>query len=119
LVARSFSSSRDAFAVDLIRREVLSRNRRALILYGAGHFFRKVVSQSIVTLLEAEHLKIFTIWTNAAAEMTTMQPSVAGWPVPSMTRVRGIVHGHGRALKPHFQNACGASPSSGRHLPTA
>lgn len=87
------ASSRDAFAVDLIRREVLARNRRVLALYGAGHFFRKVISESMVTLLEEANVKPFTIWTNAAAEMSAFQSDVARWPVPSLTRLRGTTLG--------------------------
>jgi hypothetical protein len=87
------AANRDAFAVDLIRREVLARNRRVLALYGAGHFFRKVISESMVTLLEEAKIKPFTIWTNAAAEMATMQPDVSKWPVPSLARLRGTILG--------------------------
>jgi hypothetical protein len=86
-------ADRDRFAVDLIRREVLARNRRVLALYGAGHFFRRVINQSIITLLEDEQTKAFTIWTNAAVEMATMQADIAGWPVPSLTHVRGTLLG--------------------------
>ena len=46
-------SDRDWFGADLVRREVLAKKRRALLLYGAGHCFRKPRTQSIVTLLEA------------------------------------------------------------------
>ena len=65
------SSSRDVFGVELVRREVLSKDRRALLLYGAGHFFRKVANRSIVTLLEGSQTKVFTIWTNAAFELAS------------------------------------------------
>jgi len=87
------ASGRDAFAVDLIRREVLARNRRVLAIYGAGHFFRKVISESMVTLLEEAKVKPFTIWTNAAAELSAFQADVARWPVPSLTRLRGTTLG--------------------------
>ena len=87
------AANRDQFGVDLIRKEVLARNRRVLALYGAGHFFRKVISESMVTILEEGKTKPFTIWTNAAAEMATMQSDVAKWPVPSLARLRGTVLG--------------------------
>jgi hypothetical protein len=87
------AANRDQFAVDLIRREVLARNRRVLALYGAGHFFRKVISESMVTILEEGKTTPFTIWTNAAADMAVMQPDVAKWPVPSLARLRGTVLG--------------------------
>ena len=83
------SSSRDIFGVELLRREVLSKNRRALLLYGAGHFFRKVASRSIVTLLEGSQTKMFTIWTNAAFELASAQADVQNWPMPSLTLIRG------------------------------
>ena len=87
-------SDRDRFAADLLRREVFAKNRRALALYGAGHFFRKVISQSLVTLLENGQTKVFTIWTNAAADMASMHADVAQWPVPSLVHVRGTILGH-------------------------
>lgn len=84
---------RDAFGADLIRREVLGKKQRALVLYGAGHFFRRPHSQSIVTLLEANEARVFSIWTNAAAELSGLQPDVAGWPKPSLALLRGTVLG--------------------------
>jgi DNA-binding TFAR19-related protein (PDSD5 family) len=86
-------ADRDRFAVDLVRKEVFAENRKVLALYGAGHLFRKVISESLVTLLEDGKTKVFTIWTNAAAEMATMQPDVGTWPVPSLTHVRGTILG--------------------------
>jgi hypothetical protein len=86
------SSSRDGFADDLIRREVLTKNRRALLLYGAAHLFRRVVHQSIVTRLEPQ-TPVFTVWTNAATELAALQPDVATWPVPSLTKIRGTILG--------------------------
>jgi hypothetical protein len=83
------TSSRDQFAVELVRREVLAKNRRAIAFYGAGHFFRKVVSQSIVTILEGSNTKVFTIWTNAAFELASVQADVKSWPVPSLALLRG------------------------------
>ena len=93
------SSSRDVFAVDLVRREVLLKNRRALLLYGAGHFFRKVANRSIVTLLEASQAKLFTIWTNAAFELSGLQSDVQAWPVPSLTLISGTPLGQAGLAK--------------------
>jgi hypothetical protein len=86
-------ADRDRFAVELIRREVLAKDRHVLALYGAGHLFRKVISHSLITLIEDGQTKAFTIWTNAAAEMSTMQADVAAWPAPSLALVRGTVLG--------------------------
>lgn len=87
------TSDQDWFGAELVRREVLAKNRRALALYGAAHFFRKVVNQSLVTILEKSQTKLFTIWTNAATELASLQPDVETWPVPSLARVRGTVLG--------------------------
>jgi hypothetical protein len=86
-------ANRDRFALDLIRKEVLAKNRRVLMLYGAGHLFRKVISESIITLFEDGKAKAFTVWTNAAAEMSQMQADVAAWPVPSVAHLRGTILG--------------------------
>jgi hypothetical protein len=37
----SFVSRRDAFAAELIAREVVGKGQKALLIYGAGHFWRK------------------------------------------------------------------------------
>ena len=87
------NSSRDVFGTELVRREVLAKNRRAVAFYGAGHFFRKVVSRSMVTLLEGSQTKVFTIWTNAAFELASVQADVEKWPVPSLALLRGTTLG--------------------------
>ncbi len=87
------AADRDLFAAGLIRTEVLARKRRVLALYGAGHFFRKVISSSLVTILEQDKIPVFTVWTNAAAEMASMQRDVATWPVPSLAQLEGTTLG--------------------------
>ena len=59
--------SRDRFAADLIQREVLSKPRRALVIYGEGHFLRQPPpgGSNIVTRPGASsQSRIFTIWTH-------------------------------------------------------
>ena len=70
------TSDRDWFGAELIKREVLAKNRRALVLYGAAHFFRKVDQPIDRDDLEASQAKVFTIWTNAAFELSTVQSDV-------------------------------------------
>ena len=103
-------SSRDVFGADLLHREVLSKNRRALALYGAGHFFRKVANRSIVTLLEGSQAKLFTIWTNAAFELSGLQSDVQTWPVPSLALIRGTPLGQAGLAKYLGPNAGDVSP---------
>jgi hypothetical protein len=85
-------------AVDVITHEVLSRNRRALVIYGDGHFLRyskwagtgpDPAHPTLLNRIEQEGVGAFTIWTNTTVELERMQRDVASWPVPSLTMVRG------------------------------
>jgi hypothetical protein len=84
---------RDGFGAALIAEEVVAKKRRALVLYGAGHFFRKPRTQSIVTILEAAHTPVFSIWTNVAAELSKFDDAVAAWKAPSLATLRGTILG--------------------------
>jgi hypothetical protein len=86
-------NQRERFPADLIRREVLGKQRRGLLIYGDGHLFRVPVSENIVSLLEAEaKTRIFIVGTPlsypAASDLTTLQKNVAAWPVPSLAVLR-------------------------------
>ncbi|HKQ12639.1 MAG TPA: hypothetical protein VJT80_04355 [Steroidobacteraceae bacterium] len=89
--------NRDGYAADLIRREVLGKGRRALIVYGALHFQRKVVwanygsewpeSDTLVMQLESQAPRaVFTIW----RVTTSMQvPSYfTAWRLPSLAQLK-------------------------------
>lgn len=85
---------REQAVVDVIKREVLARNRRALVIYGDGHFLRytKWVGSdhpTLVSMIEREGTKAFSVWTNTTVELERMQWSIASWPIPSLTLVRG------------------------------
>ncbi len=98
---------RDAFAADLVRREILARHRRALLLYADGHFFRKgeetvpdwmVVKRKpeepLVSQLEKTHPgTIFNIGTPTSADLATFQPDVANWRAPSIAVLQGTTLG--------------------------
>lgn len=84
--------------IEVIKREVLSRNRRALVIYGDGHFRRYSkwrgdpegpARPTLLNSIESEGIKVFSIWGNTTVELERMQRSVASWPVPSLTVVRG------------------------------
>ena len=91
--AGKWLAERDSFPVDLIRREVLSRHRRALIVYGGMHLQRKQMNFNysdadgftIVAELERSHAvdHVFNIWTNTNRDLQTIQDT-SGWPVPSL-----------------------------------
>ena len=93
---------RDAFAADLVRREILAKHRRALLLYADGHLFRKgeetvpdwmVVKRKpeepLVSQLEKTHPgTIFNIGAPTDADLTTFQPDVANWHAPSIALLK-------------------------------
>ena len=84
--------------VDVIKREVLSTNRRALVVYGDGHLRRYSkwrgstegpAPPTLLNRIEAEGTRAFSIWTNTTVELERMQKDIATWPIPSLTIVRG------------------------------
>lgn len=87
----------------LIQRDVLAKGRRALVVYGQMHLQRKQLASNydmshplahtIVSLLEGAGIKVFTVWGNARADLETLQPTIAGWPRPSVAYVRGTLLG--------------------------
>jgi hypothetical protein len=98
-----FMLMRDSYPAELIQREILAKGRRALIVYGQGHLQRKQmlsnydmshpVAQTIVSLLESGGVNVFTVWGNTRVDLETLQASIASWPRPSLTLVRGNVLG--------------------------
>jgi hypothetical protein len=93
----------DDSTVAIIQREVLAKKRRALVVYGDVHFWRKnaywplhdrdkaekdfnTAPNSIVALLEKNGTKVFSVHSNADTEVdfSKLQPDVASWRVPSL-----------------------------------
>jgi hypothetical protein len=93
--------AREAYPADLIRREVIAKSRRALIVYGSGHFHRGNPARNyepegtIVSLLErAPKINVFAIWTSERdKDLTALQPDTASWPAPSVAILRGTLLG--------------------------
>jgi hypothetical protein len=88
--------NRDRHPADVIRREVLAKQRRALVIYGEGHLARP--SRSIVQLLESSATtKVFTIASPismpTATPLTTLEANAGAWPVPSIAMLRGTALG--------------------------
>ena len=93
---------RDAYAVDVIRTEVLARKRRALIIYGDQHLVRKntVVNapdewaRGIVARLEMAKLaSVFSVHTESRMDLAALQPDIASWPRPSLAMLAGTTIG--------------------------
>jgi hypothetical protein len=92
-----WGDQRETFAADLIRREVLSKQRRALVVYGLMHFQRKnertnyATADFLTGLLESDGAtKVFAIWTVGRdhTDLKALQTDVSTWPVPSLAILR-------------------------------
>ena len=81
---------RDSHPADLIRREVLAKNRHALVIYGEGHFQARTErpAQSLAGLLEAAGARVFTI-SSTFADLSAFQPDVTTWRPPAFALLRG------------------------------
>jgi hypothetical protein len=84
-------------AVDVIKQEVLSKKRRALVLYGDGHLRRYSkwrgsdgpAQPTLLNRIEAEGTKVFSIWANTTVDLAALQKDVSTWAIPSLTIVQG------------------------------
>jgi hypothetical protein len=91
----------DAHALSVIQREVIAKQRRALLIYGDMHLVRRDPfgvtdsPESIVAGLErVAQKRAFSIWTHTSGgDLAALQKSVATWPVPSLTPLHGSVLG--------------------------
>ena len=88
-----WSEQRESYPVDLLKREVLTKHRRALVIYGDGHFFRRSPYGSIVAGVEKGGGKAFAIATITDADLEARQASVSTWPRPSLSMLQGTVLG--------------------------
>lgn len=84
---RRRQSERNSYPAALVQREVLARQRRALLIWGDGHLQRRPAS--LVGMLEARAgIRVFSISTNTSVDLRNLEPAVAGWPVPSLSMLR-------------------------------
>ena len=81
---------RGPHAAEVIRREILAKNRRALIVYGDGHFEGRDIKglRSLLTVVESDpKVRMFTI-SNSFVDLPKMLAIASTWSVPSLIRVR-------------------------------
>ena len=76
---------------EVTRREVLARNRRALLVYGAGHLWRQhVAGVTLVDRLDAiAPGQVFTVMTHPGANVAVVQPEEELEQVPALLLTRG------------------------------
>jgi len=91
-------NQRNAFAAELVRKEVLAKHRSALLIYGDGHLFRKgeetvpawyidktKPEEPLVSQLERTNPgAVFSIGAPTGSDLTKFQPDVANWHAPSI-----------------------------------
>ena len=100
---RPWLAQRDPHAVEVIRREVLAKKRKALVIYGDMHFQRRNIASNydmtspmahgIVSLLEQDGVRVFSVWTTGGPALAKLQADAASWPAPSIALTRGALLG--------------------------
>jgi hypothetical protein len=80
---------RDSSAASIVRDQVLAKRRRALVIYGEGHFWRHNAGNNLVSRLEAEGTKVFTVSAPIMTDLASIQPRISSWPRPSLALLPG------------------------------
>jgi hypothetical protein len=91
----AYYPQRSSNAATVIQREVLENNRRALVVYGAGHLLStgRLGANTLVDILKRDpKVRIFTI-SNGYPDVSRFEAGVA-WPVPSLILVKGTTLGN-------------------------
>jgi hypothetical protein len=109
------AGDRDSCAAEIIQHEVLDKQRRALVIYGGMHLLRKnlcwqaknqaqVAQQfnplpsSVVSLLESQGTKVYSVWVPVLIDLATMQPESSSWHKPSLVLIEGTPLGEASFL---------------------
>jgi len=99
---RPVPGARSTYVVGLIKQEILDKGRRALIIYGTQHLFRKNANpnaaddwaRGLVAQLERPGIsKVFTVYPETHADLRSQQAGVASWPIPSLAVLQGTTLG--------------------------
>ncbi len=89
--------NRDRYPAELIRREVLAKQRRALVIYGEAHLVPAEPEHRAVPRELRHYDKVFTIASPfsmaTAIDPTTLQADAGSWRVPGLVILRGTVLG--------------------------
>jgi len=99
---RKWIDMREWIPAAVIETEVIAKQRRALVVYGHGHYQRRDVrsnyeslghlTDSLVSLFEAATAtRMFIVFRDAG--LASIQPDIEKWPTPSFATVRGTVLG--------------------------
>jgi hypothetical protein len=104
--AQTWAEARGTHIADVARREVLAKQRRALMIFGEGHLFRRnprmnyerepddLPGPFVAVLERTPGVTLFTISSLAAyKDLRTIQADVDSWRTPSLALLRGTVLG--------------------------
>ncbi|HKB95712.1 MAG TPA: hypothetical protein VKB94_02615 [Rhizomicrobium sp.] len=86
---------RDTYPAELIEREILAKNKKALVIYGAGHMGIYTPDPVLRMLIDAKHpgaLFVVTPYVGYAQKdcAARFERHIKGWPTPSLvTPIRG------------------------------
>jgi hypothetical protein len=93
---------RESHPVEVIRREVVAKKRRALVVYGGFHLLRtgdgslptRPLRETLIGRLErTAGIKTFTIWRGATSQIQKLQTDAGGWPAPTFALLAGTIMG--------------------------
>jgi len=93
---RAATRARGNYKEDVIRREVLAKDRRALLIFGDGHFMGRGEGVGVSGVFEREGVYVWTITSGGGmnpVEVPIGQPDMANWPVPSVATLKGTTLG--------------------------
>jgi hypothetical protein len=102
-IHQAFLGQRDAHAAEVVSRQVITKNRKALLLYGLGHLFHGMKQMVVgryettfpgVTFVIAPYVGALDGAQCGAPAVfggTSLDALMASWPIPSLARTRGTV----------------------------
>jgi hypothetical protein len=100
-----WANARDRHPAEVVQKEVIAKNRRALLVYGAAHLLRKTPPAggqrggdvpTLVRLLEHGGTKVFTVVRPGTGETSPLQADLPSWPVPNLVMLRDTLLGGAR-----------------------
>jgi len=80
---------RDTHPAEIIEKEILAKNKKALIIYGDGHFYTHDGHYPLLSLVEQKHpnaIFIVEMYTGFATKSCTadFEHSIESWPTPAL-----------------------------------
>jgi hypothetical protein len=78
------------YEAEVVEREVLARDRKALLLSGSAHYLNET---PLLNAIEARGKRVLRIWSTNDEDLADLQPNVRDWPTPSFALVGGTALG--------------------------